>query len=214
MADTKSIDFGSLLCSRLCHDLLNPVGALNNGVELLADETDPDMREQCMSLLAESARTSAAKLKFYRLAFGSAGGFDDLLPAHEVKAAIEGMFSASGRVTIDWMVGEDRLGKLPAKILLNLALIAGESLPRGGTLTIATEIQEKSVDIALRSEGPRLILDGEIRNTLEGKVADDAITSRTAAAAMVRQLVSEHGGDIILSPADQLFLMFGAHIPL
>src|SRR3546814_18829706 len=73
----KSHEFASLLCSRLCHDLLSPVGALNNGIELLADEHDPEMRNRCMELLAESARASANNLKFFRLAFGAAGGFGD-----------------------------------------------------------------------------------------------------------------------------------------
>ena len=57
------IEFASLLCSRLCHDLLSPVGALNNGIELLADEHDPEMRARCLDLLAESARASAAATK-------------------------------------------------------------------------------------------------------------------------------------------------------
>ena len=101
------VDFASLLCSRLCHDLLSPVGALNNGLELLADETDPAMRERCMDLLAESARTSANKLKFFRLAFGAAGGFGEMVDAREAKTAIEGLFAANKRLTIAWMV-EDR----------------------------------------------------------------------------------------------------------
>ena len=100
---TDSIEFASLLCSRLCHDLLSPVGALNNGLELMADETDPQMRERCLELLSESARTSANKLKFFRLAFGSAGGFGDAVPPHEARVAIEGMFATAGRVKIGWM---------------------------------------------------------------------------------------------------------------
>src|ERR1700755_2935609 len=71
----NAVDLASLLCSRLCHDLMSPVGALNNGIELLADETDPDMREKCLELLADSARASANKLKFFRLAFCAGGGF-------------------------------------------------------------------------------------------------------------------------------------------
>ena len=86
------VDFASLLCSRLCHDLLSPIGALNNGLELLADETDPKMRERCMELMAESARTSAAKLKFFRLAFGAAGGFGEAVDTREAQQAIEGLF--------------------------------------------------------------------------------------------------------------------------
>src|SRR6185312_9911541 len=69
----NSLDLASLLCSRLCHDLMSPVGALNNGIELLADETDPDMREKCLELLGDSARATANKLKFFRLAFGAGG---------------------------------------------------------------------------------------------------------------------------------------------
>lgn len=211
MADTKSVDFASLLCSRLCHDLLNPVGALNNGIELLADETDPAMREQCIGLLGDSARVSAAKLKFYRLAFGSAGGYGETLPAHEVRAAVEGMFATPGRLAIEWLIADDSLPKLPAKILLNLALIGGEALPRGGTLVLGMEMVDGAVDIAIRGEGPRLILDGEIRRTLAGEAAE--VTSRNAAAAMTRQLIDDRGGQVILSDADQPFLMFGAHLP-
>ena len=70
---THALELASLLCSRLCHDLLSPVGALSNGLELLAEEKDPAMRERCFELLEQSARTSADKLKYYRLAFGAAG---------------------------------------------------------------------------------------------------------------------------------------------
>jgi len=85
-------DFASLLCSRLCHDLLSPVGALNNGLELLADEHDPEMRVRVLELLSESAKASANKLKFFRLAFGAAGGFGETVDTREAQAALEGLF--------------------------------------------------------------------------------------------------------------------------
>lgn len=75
--ESKSVEFAGLLALRLCHDLLGPIRAVNNGIELLADEHDPEMRERCMESLAESAKTSATKLKFFQLAFGTAEGFDD-----------------------------------------------------------------------------------------------------------------------------------------
>lgn len=150
-----SIEFASLLCSRLCHDLLSPVGALNNGLELMADETDPDMRQRCLDLLADSARTSANKLKFFRLAFGSAGGFGDAVPPHEARVAIEGMFAGTGRVKIGWMVEEQMLGKLPVKVLLNLALIVGDALVRGGQLDIGAEKRPGVTEIVVRGEGDR-----------------------------------------------------------
>ena len=100
----NAIELASLLCSRLCHDLLSPIGALNNGIELLADEDDPDMREKCLELLADSARASANKLKFFRLAFGAAGGFGDEIDTGEAHAALEGVFGAERRIELGWMV--------------------------------------------------------------------------------------------------------------
>src|SRR5687767_8506456 len=107
----NAIDLASLLCSRLCHDLLSPVGALNNGLELMADEQDPEMRERCLELLEESARASANKLKFFRLAFGAAGGFGDTIDTREARAALEGLFGAEKRIELGWMVAEDALPK-------------------------------------------------------------------------------------------------------
>ena len=83
---TSSTDLAALLCSRLCHDLLSPVGALSNGLELLADEKDPEMRARCFELLEQSARISTDKLKFFRLAYGAAGGFGDQVPAEEPRS--------------------------------------------------------------------------------------------------------------------------------
>src|SRR4028119_1790342 len=119
----NAVDLASLLCSRLCHDLMSPVGALNNGIELLADEQDPDMRDKCLELLADSARASANKLKFFRLAFGAAGGFGDEVDTQEARTAIEGLFGTDGRVQLAWMVDEQTMSKSALKILLNLALI-------------------------------------------------------------------------------------------
>jgi histidine phosphotransferase ChpT len=209
-----NMEFAALLCSRLCHDLLSPVGALNNGLELMADETDPEMRQRCLDLLGDSARTSANKLKFFRLAFGSAGGYGDTVPAHEARTAIEGMYAAAGRVTVNWMVAEESLAKLPAKILLNLALIAGDALVRGGQLDIGAEHRDKVVEIVVRAEGPRIVLDPELRAALGGATPSAEVTSRSAAAWMVHTLVAGANGHIMLSdPADPV-LLFGASLPV
>ena len=179
---TAAIDFASLLCSRLCHDLLSPVGALNNGLELLADEHDPEMRARCLDLLNESARASANKLKFFRLAFGAAGGFGDSVDAREAKAAIEGMFGEAGRIEIGWMVEPATLSKPAIKVLLNLALIAGDALVRGGRLDIGAEQTPNGTEMVVRAEGPRLVLDPELRQALEGRTGADEVTPRAAAA--------------------------------
>lgn len=204
----REVDFASLLCSRLCHDLLSPVGALNNGIELLADEHDPEMRARCLELLAESARVSANKLKFFRLAFGAAGGFGDTVDSREAKAAIEGLLGGE-RILLGWIVAEPALGKNALKILLNLALIAADALVRGGRLDIGAEGGE----IVVRAEGPRLVLDPELRTALLGQTNPAALTPRAAAAWLVHQLAAEIGGSIQVSEPEEGVLLFGAMLP-
>jgi histidine phosphotransferase ChpT len=209
----SNIDFAALLCSRLCHDLLSPVGAFANGLELMADETDAEMRTRCLDLLAESARTSANKLKFFRLAFGSAGGYGDSVPAEEARQAIEGMFAAAGRVKIGWLVSEPLLAKNAAKILLNLSLIAGDALVRGGQLDIGMERNGDMTEIVVRAQGQKIVLDGELRKALAGELAPDQLTSRNAAAWMIRALVDELGGQVLLSAPEDPALLFGVGLP-
>ena len=204
------VDFASLLCSRLCHDLLSPVGALNNGLELLADETDPAMRERCMDLLAESARTSANKLKFFRLAFGAAGGFGEMVDAREAKTAIEGLFAANKRLTIAWMVEDPMLPKAAIKVLLNLAMIAGDALVRGGTLDIGGESNGGQVEIAIKIEGPRILLDPELRRTLVDGEGAEGVTSRAAAAYLVHTMVEQGRGRVQVSEPADAVMIFGA----
>lgn len=204
-------DFASLLCSRLCHDLLSPVGALNNGLELLADEHDPEMRVRCLELLSESAKASANKLKFFRLAFGAAGGFGETVDTREAQAAIEGLFGDNHRVTIGWMVEDPVLPKQAIKVLLNLALIGGDALIRGGQLDIGAEIVDGSIEIVVRADGPRIVLDSELRGALAGGQDDMPVTPRAAAAFLAHALVTQGEGTLQVSPPDSEVLLFGAN---
>ncbi len=203
-------DLASLLCSRLCHDLMSPVGALNNGIELLADETDPDMREKCLELLADSARASANKLKFFRLAFGAAGGFGSEVDTHEAEAALRGVFGPERRIELGWAVPDGKLPKGAVKLLLNLALLAGDALVRGGRLDVGAEKDDGEIELAVRGEGPRILLDPELRATLATGGGGGAIEPRAAGAWLAHSLAAEAGGTIRLSdPADEV-LMIGA----
>ena len=209
----KSHEFASLLCSRLCHDLLSPVGALNNGIELLADEHDPEMRARCLDLLAESARASANKLKFFRLAFGAAGGLGGEVDTREARAAIEGLFGGDGRIRLGWMVDEPTMSKAALKVLLNVVLIAGDSLVRGGSLDIGAEKHDSGLDIVVRAEGPRIVLDPELRDVLVGKTGEDEVAPRAAAAWLVQALVEEGKGRLQVSDDQEGMLLIGASLP-
>src|SRR5215217_3888099 len=166
VATMNAVDLASLLCSRLCHDLMSPVGALNNGIELLADEQDPEMRDKCLELLAESARATANKLKFFRLAFGAGGGFGEEIDTHEAQTVLEGVFGAEKRIELGWMVAAEKLPKDAVKLLLNLALLAGDALVRGGRLDVGAENRDGEIELAVRAEGPRILLDPVLRETL------------------------------------------------
>ena len=190
-----SADFAALLCSRLCHDLVSPIGALTNGVELLADEDDPQMREQCLQLLADSARQASNRLKFFRLAFGSAAGMGDAVDLGEVRSAIAGLFPAE-KVTLNWMIGIATLPKPAVKILLNMALLAGESLLRGGTLSLAAEQQGRQVELGAKAEGARVVMPDDLRQMLCHGAKDGLTDSRLAPAALLHMLVVAGAGSI------------------
>jgi histidine phosphotransferase ChpT len=209
----KSHEFASLLCSRLCHDLLSPVGALNNGIELLADEHDPEMRARCLELLAESARASANKLKFFRLAFGAAGGFADVVDTREARAAIEGLFGGDGRIELGWMVDEPTMSKAALKVLLNIVLIAGDALVRGGSLDVGAERHGDGLDIVVRAAGTRIVLDPELRRVLVGEMSEDEVAPRAAAAWLAHSLVEEGGGRVQVADGEEGILILGASLP-
>ena len=210
---SREVEFASLLCSRLCHDLLSPVGALNNGIELLADEQDPDMRARCLELLSESARTSANKLKFFRLAFGAAGGFGEAVDTREAREAVEGLFGHGGRIEIGWMVGAQTLSKTAVKVLLNLVLLAGDALVRGGHLDVGVEQGGGATEIVVRAEGRRIVIDPELKAALRGELAEHQLAPRAAAAWLVHALVAGSGGEVLIADEEEGVLLFGARLP-
>jgi histidine phosphotransferase ChpT len=210
---TSSLDLASLLCSRLCHDMLSPVGALTNGLELLADERDPEMRQRCFELLEQSARVSADKLKFFRLAFGAAGGFGDMVPVAEAKALIEALIGNNGRIEVNWALASDALPKPAVKTLLNQALIAIDSLVRGGTLDIGAEHRDQTSEIVVRAAGARIAFDQDIGRALDGTLPERELASRTAPAAMLNQLAASLGGHLQWALGEEA-LVLGAVLPV
>ena len=207
------VDLASLLCSRLCHDLMSPIGALNNGIELLADETDPGMRDKCLELLADSARASANKLKFFRLAFGAAGGFGEEIDTREAQVALEGLFGPERRIEFGWVVSDNKLPKDAVKLLLNLAMLAGDALVRGGRLDVGAERSDGEIELAVRAEGPRILLDPALRETLANGGSSGTVEPRAAGAWLAHSLVADAGGSIQLSDPAADTLLIGARLP-
>lgn len=212
MSQTSATELAALMCSRLCHDMLSPVGALSNGLELLADETDPEMRARCIELLEQSARISTGKLKFFRLAFGAAGGFGEAVPVEEAQAVIDTLVAEAKRVELNWAIEEANLPKPAIKVMLNLAQIALDALIRGGTMDVGAEIHSGNVEIVVRASGDRIAFDENIGRALEGNLSPGELSSRTAAAHMIAILAEELGGSLQYKRSDDALVM-GAVIP-
>ncbi|MAM39717.1 MAG: histidine phosphotransferase [Erythrobacter sp.] len=212
MNDQESIDLAAMLCSRLCHDMLSPVGALNNGLELLAMEDDPEMRKSVIALLEQSASTSTNKLKFFRLAFGAAGGFGDRVDVAEPRALVDALVSDRDKVEINWAIEAANLAKLAVKVLLNFAQIANDALVRGGSLDIGAEVRDGNCEIVVRATGTKIAFDDTIGKALDGSLDRADLSSRTAAAHMIHLLAAQSGGGIQYARTDET-LVLGAILP-
>lgn len=216
MTNPSQIDLAAMLCSRLCHDMLSPVGAFANGLELLATETDPAMRQNCIELLEQSALISTNKLKFFRLAFGAAGGFGERVPVEEARDLIGALAADKGRIEVEWALADPNLGKPAVKVLLNFAQIAVDALVRGGTLMVGAERRATdsgaNCEIVVRATGPKIAFDEILGHALEGTLNTGELSSRTAAAHMIHLLARECGGSLQYM-LDEGALMLGAVLP-
>ncbi len=173
-----------LLCSRLCHELVNPIGAVANGVELVG-ELDGRADPEALALIGESARVAGARLQFYRLAYGLAVGSRADLTLAEAAALAESVV-ARGRVRLDWPKeggeGERGLGPRAVKLLLNLLVLAGEALPRGGRVALALTPGGAEIEAAISAEGEQAGLDVETLKAFKGEAAIDTLSARAAHA--------------------------------
>jgi histidine phosphotransferase ChpT len=141
MSDTSSgpapdaLELAALLCSRVCHDLISPVGAIVNGLEVLDDNPKPDDREFALDLIRKSAKTASARLQFCRLAFGAAGSAGAQIDLGDALNMARGHIE-DGKTSITWNLPRLLLPKNRVKLLLNMLIIAQQTIPRGGVLTV------------------------------------------------------------------------------
>jgi histidine phosphotransferase ChpT len=174
-------ELAALLCSRLCHDLIGPVGAIGNGLEVLEDEKDASMREQAMELIGQSAEQAARKLRFYRLAFGAAtGGGADLA---EARRAAEELFAES-KVRLAWPADAAPLERPQLKLLLNLVLAGAEALPRGGDLAVSP----LALAVEARGQNARLSEAAEAALRGGGEAAQAKVAPVLLAAKLAQRL--------------------------
>jgi histidine phosphotransferase ChpT len=130
-----ALDLAALLCSRVCHDLISPVGAIVNGIEVLEEDKDEETRTFALDLIKKSSRNASARLQFCRLAFGAAGSAGAQIDTGDAEKVSRGLIEDE-KIKITWNLARELRPKNQVKLLLNMMLVAAGTIPRGGTLTV------------------------------------------------------------------------------
>jgi histidine phosphotransferase ChpT len=169
-----SLDLAALLCSRVCHDVISPVGAIVNGLEVLEDENEASMREFALDLIRKSARQASARLQFARLAFGAAGSAGASIDLGDAEQVARGMFQ-DDKIALAWEGPRVLLPKNKVKLLLNLILIATHAVPRGGSIAVRIMGETESPEFILTASGPHARVPAHIEGLLAGSPENGAI---------------------------------------
>jgi histidine phosphotransferase ChpT len=209
MIETEQIKFIELLCSRLCHDLISPIGAINNGLEFLEQESDQNSRD-AIQLISKSATQAADKLAYYRVALGTAGS-GDLMQFNLVLDLIEKL--GNGRnIEIEWFGVEayatSNIGKLSGKLILNLTLVAFDVLPRGGHAKVTLSGDAVTPNIIISVSGDKCSLHNDVKSVLVSEIATDISNVRNILASHCKQLALICAQSIGFSEQHQNCIMF------
>ncbi|HVZ92418.1 MAG TPA: histidine phosphotransferase family protein [Rhizomicrobium sp.] len=166
----NDLDFSALLVSRVCHDLVSPLGAVVNGLEVLEDERDAAMRADALKIVASSAAQALARIQFMRIAFGAAGSAGAELDLGEVGRLIEGLF-AGGKIGLEWNAANASWPKDWAKLLMNATLLAADCLPRGGVVSVSVDPGRAQPAFKIEAKGPQARVIEEVEHAVRGEAS-------------------------------------------
>jgi histidine phosphotransferase ChpT len=162
----EPLDLAALLCSRVCHDLISPTGAIVNGLEVL-EEGDAETKIFAMDLIKKSARTASARLQFCRIAFGAAGSAGAQIDTGDAEKMARG-FIEDDKTKVTWTVPRALLPKNRVKLLMNMLVIATQTIPRGGTLTVDPIGEGDSMGFRITANGLNARIPQHVPALLEG----------------------------------------------
>jgi len=186
-----------LLSARLCHELVSPVGAINNGVEILGEE-DPEFVKDAVDLIGQSARRAGKRLQFYRFAYGSssvAAGSGAPDPAELVNGLLEG-----GKATCDWTAEARTLPPDWQKLACNIIVLASDVLPRGGAVSVRP-LTAGASGVEVTAAGETVNVTPELRAALLPGAPVDDLTSRTIHAYFTARVAEQIGAKISVTGA-------------
>jgi histidine phosphotransferase ChpT len=206
MADVFTLsapDLAALLCSRICHDIISPVGAINNGLELL-DEGGAD--EDAMNLIRTSARNASARLQFARIAFGAAGSAGMMIDTGDAES-VATAYVKNEKPELVWIGRRALLPKNKVKLLLNLILVSIGTIPRGGKITVALDDVETAPKFTLTSAGPMVRVPPKFLELHSGKKPEEPIDAHSVQPYYTLLLAREAGMQVsIHASAEEIVL--------
>jgi histidine phosphotransferase ChpT len=148
----EALDLAALLCSRVCHDLISPAGAIVNGLEVLEESTDEETRSFALDLIKKSARTASARLQFCRIAFGASGSATAQIDLGDAENVARG-FVEDEKVKLSWNLTRALVPKNRVKLLLNMVLVAAQSIPRGGIVAVESDGLPEAMTFRIAARG-------------------------------------------------------------
>ena len=170
----EPLDLAALLCSRVCHDVISPVGAIVNGLEMMEDEKDADMRSFALDLIKKSAHTASAKLQFCRLAFGGAASVGATIDTGDAEKVARGLIEDE-KVKLTWNSPRVLMSRSKVKLVLNLCLIAAAAVPRGGTIVVTMTGEGDAIAIRVESRSAIIRVASHVRDLLMGQPENGTI---------------------------------------
>ena len=203
----EALDLAALLCSRVCHDLISPVGAIVNGLEVLEEAKDEETKTFALDLIKKSAGNASAKLQFCRIAFGAAGSAGAQIDLGDAETISRG-FLEDGKTKLAWNLPRALLAKNRVKLLLNLLLVAGQTIPRGGRLTVDPIGAGESMGFKISAAGVNAKVPPAVAALLAGDAGGTALdahriqpfyASLLAQASGVKAAMAMEGETVVVS---------------
>jgi histidine phosphotransferase ChpT len=200
-----ALELAALLCSRVCHDLISPVGAIVNGLEVLDDDPKPEDREFALELIRKSARTASARLQFCRLAFGAAGSAGAQIDLGDAQTMARGHLE-DAKTTIAWNLPRVLLPKNRVKLLLNMMVIAQQTIPRGGVLTVDPVGEGEAFGFRVTAAGLNARMPQSIADMLSSGAAS-SIDAHAVQPYYTRLLAEACGLKVVLAPEGEAIVV-------
>lgn len=195
----ESLDLAALLCSRVCHDLISPVGAIVNGLEVMEDDNDQETRDFALELIKKSVKTASARLQFCRLAFGAAGSAGAQIDLGDAEKVARG-FLEDDKTKLSWNLPRLLLAKNRVKLLLNMLVIAGQTIPRGGTITVDPVGEGDGLAFRVIAAGTNAKVPHAIPPLLAGESHDGAVDAHAIQPFYTGLLARACGLGVTIAP--------------